>query len=93
MLVHINESEIRKHIAFVKQQNDVYKYHNHPDLFKMQSLYDFLNKLYREGKENETCTSSDKLQQFDGLRHSQYKIAPVVNEPNKPISGQQSLFQ
>ena len=70
MFVSINEMELNQHIKFIEQQNTVYKYHNHPDMLKMQMLLDFLLKLQYELKENKIKSITKEEPRMKTLQQS-----------------------
>lgn len=59
----MENSELKKHIEFTEKQLIVYRYHNHPDVLKMEALHSFLLAL--QPQQNTNQNPPEKQQEFE----------------------------
>lgn len=58
-------SELEKHIKFTEKQLSVYRYHEHPDVLKMEALHKYLINLDKQNKTDTNILKKDVLAQKD----------------------------
>lgn len=51
-------NELEKHIKFVEKQLLVYRYHEHPDVLKMEALHKYLLNIKNTNNENPKSSSA-----------------------------------